>query len=232
MDENKEPQISPNEEQLETEPIKEPEGEPKVEDKPSSIPYYRFKEKVDETKTLKEELERAIAEKSKYDGMDIEELQELKKLQQDLKTNPGLLPYMKQKVSEYYAEKRTPTNTTIIPDRKIIDLEKRMEQFEIDKLTARIEDNLGKLEQEFGKYDKEKLLTLVEEDGLNPTSIRHMKMAFKEYFSDTISTKKKSDLEEQIKKLPEGGGLGGKPTSTSPDSMADFYRLAKEGKTK
>ena len=232
MDENKEPQISPNEEQLKTEPIKEPEGEPKVEDKPSSIPYYRFKEKVDETKSYKEKLERVEAEIKKYDGMDIEELQELKKLQQDLKTNPELLPFMKQKVSEWYAGKKTPTNTTIKPDAKIVDLERRMEQFEIDKLTAKIEDNLGKLEQEFGKYDKEKLLTLVEEDGLNPTSIRHMKMAFKEYFSDTISTKKKSDLEKQIKKLPEGGGLGGKPTSTLPDSIGDFYRLAKEGKLK
>ena len=232
MDDNKDLQISPNVDQSQTDSTKQADDKPKVDDKSSPIPYGRFKDVIDEKNTLKEELERAIAETKKYEGMDIEELQELKKLQQDLKTNPELLPFMKQKVSEWYAGKKTPTTSTIKPDAKIIDLEKRMEQFEIDKLTAKIEDNLGKLEQEFGEYDKEKLLTLVEEDGLNPTSIRHMKMAFKEYFSDTISTKKKSDLERQIKKLPEGGGLGGKPTSTSPDSMADFYRLAKEGKIK
>ena len=162
--------------------------------------------------------------------MDIGELQELKKLQQDLKTNPELLPYMKQKVSEWYAGKRTPTNTTIKPDAKIVDLEKRMEQFEIDKLTAKIEDNLGKLEQEFGEYDKEKLLTLVEEDGYNPTNYKHVKACFKEYFSDDISAKKKSDLEQKIKNLPEGGGSGGKPADTTPDDIGDIFRLKKAGK--
>jgi len=105
-----------------------------------------------------------------------------------------------------------------------------MEQFEIDKLSARIETNLGKLEQEFGKFDKEKLLTLVEEDGFNPTSYKHVKACFKEYFSDDISAKKKSDLEEKIKILPEGGGSGGKPADTTPDDIGELFKLKKAGK--
>ena len=230
MEDEKELQKSLPEEQPEPKTDVKPEGESKVEDKSSTIPYYRFKEKVDETKSYKEKLEGVEAELKKWDGINLEEMQELKKLQQDLKTNPELLPYMKQKVSEWYSSKRTPTTTTIKPDAKIVDLERRMEQFEIDKLAARIEGNLDKIEQDFGKFDKEKLLTLMEEDGFNPTNARHMRMCFKDYFSDQISAKSKSNLEEKIKTLPEGGGSGGKPSDTTPDDIGDIYRLKKAGK--
>jgi len=231
MEDEKKVQESLTEPQPTTEPEKKSEGESKVEDKPSTIPYYRFKEKVDETKSYKEKLKIAEAEMKKYEGMDIEELQEIKKLQKDLKTNPELLPFMKQKISEWYASKKTlPTATSSQSDDRITRLEKRMEQSEIDKLSARIEVNLDKLEKDFGKYDKEKLLTLMEEDGFNPTSVKHMRMCFKDYFSDTISAKKKSTLDEKIKKLPEGGGSGGKPADTTPDDIGEIYRQKKAGK--
>jgi len=230
-DEKKDLQKSLPEDQPKSEPEKKIEGEPKVEGKPPAIPYYRFKEKVDETKLYKEELERAKAELKKYEGMDVEELREIRKLQQDLKTNPELLPFMKQKISEWYASKKTLTTpVNAQPSAEIQELKKRMEQLEIERLSAKIEDNLGELEKDFGKYDKEKLLTLMEEDGLNPTNERHMKMCFKEYFSDTISAKKKSTLEKQIKKLPEGGGLGGKPEDTTPDDIGEILRLKMAGK--
>jgi len=97
-DEKKDLQNSLNADQSQKDSDKQVDDKSKVDDKSSPIPYGRFKDVIDEKNTLKEELERVKAETKKYEGMDIEELQELKKLQQDLKTNPELLPYMKQKV--------------------------------------------------------------------------------------------------------------------------------------
>lgn len=175
---------------------------------------------------MKEELERAKAESKQFEGMDINDIREVQKLQKDL-GNPELLADMKNYVSDWYAKKKTPVST---PSPEIEGLKRRMEQYEVDKLSVRIENNLDKLTQEFGDYDREKLLTLVEEDGLNPTSMKHLKMCFKEYFSDEIKTKQKSDLEKKIKILPEGGGSGGKPTDTTPDDIGEIYRLKKAGK--